>query len=91
VLRDILRPKKDKASQQFRILHDEERRNLNTSRSVVRLVKCRRLLWAGHVARMRKQECIQDFGRHPLGRARRSCEDNRKFILGMELAQDRVQ
>jgi len=37
---------------QFRILHIEELCDLYRSSTIVRLVKSRRLWWAGHVARM---------------------------------------
>jgi len=53
--RKIFGPKKDGICEQFRILHNEEPRDLCRSLTVVGLVKCGRLRWAGHVARMAKQ------------------------------------
>jgi len=52
VLRELLGSEKDGVSEQFRILHNEGHRDLYSSPVVVRVVKSRRLRWAGHVARM---------------------------------------
>jgi hypothetical protein len=58
VLREIHGPKKDDISQEFRILHKEDHRDLYGSPSIV---KYSRLRWAQHVARMRQKECIENF------------------------------
>ena len=70
----------------------------------MRVIKSRRIRWAGHVARMEKGRGVyrvlvgRPEGRRPLGRPRRRWEDNiktdlRKVGCGcldwMELAQDR--
>jgi hypothetical protein len=36
----------------WRKLHDEELHNLYSSPSIIRIIKSRRMKWAGHVARM---------------------------------------
>jgi hypothetical protein len=36
----------------WRILHNEELHNLYFSPSIIRIIKSRRMRWAGHVARM---------------------------------------
>jgi len=69
----------------------------------VRVVKSRRMRWAGHVARMGEDRGVQRMlvgkpeGKRPLGRPRRRWEDNNKMGLQevgggrgdwMELAQD---
>jgi hypothetical protein len=36
----------------WRKLHNEELHNLNSSPSIIRMIKSRRMRWAGHVARM---------------------------------------
>jgi hypothetical protein len=42
-----------------RKLHNEEFRDLYSSPSIIRIIKARRMTWAGHVARMRRGEtCI---------------------------------
>jgi hypothetical protein len=40
----------------WRKLHNEERRNLYSSPSIIRMIKSRRMRWAGHVARMGEKE-----------------------------------
>jgi hypothetical protein len=70
----------------------------------VRVVKSRRMKWAGHVARRGEDRGVRRVlvgkpeGKRPLGRPRRRCEDNIKMDLQevgrggedwMELAQDR--
>ena len=72
--------------------------------SNVRVVKSRRMRWAGHVARMGQGRGVyrvlvgKPEGKRPLGRPRRSWEDNIKMDIQevgggcgdwMELAQDR--
>jgi len=53
----------------------------------VRVIKCRRMRWAGHVARMGEEMGVyrvlvgKPEGRRPLGRSRRRCVDNIKMDL----------
>ena len=66
---------------EWRRLQNEEFHSLNRSPNVVRVIKFRRLRWAGHVARM--EEGRNDFkiligtptGKRPLGMPRRRWED----------------
>jgi hypothetical protein len=51
VLRRIFRPKREEMEGGWRRLHNEELHNLNTSQSIVRVIKSRRMRWAGYVAR----------------------------------------
>jgi hypothetical protein len=51
VLRRILGPKRDEVTGEWRKLHNKEL-DLYSSPKVVRVVKSRRMRWAGHVARM---------------------------------------
>jgi len=88
----------------WRKLHNEELHDLYSSPNIVRVVKSRRMRWAGHVARMGEDRGVQRVlvgkpeGKRPLGRPRRRLEDNIKMDLQevrggrgdwMELAQDR--
>jgi hypothetical protein len=79
--------KREEVTKGSRRLHNEELGNLHTSPNIIRVVKSRRLRWAGHVARMegmmnpfrvlvRKAE-----GKRPLGRPRRRLGDNIRMDL----------
>jgi hypothetical protein len=52
VLRRIFGPKRDKVMGEWRKLHNKELHDLYSSPSVIRIIKSRRMRWAGHVARM---------------------------------------
>jgi hypothetical protein len=52
VLRRIFRPKKNEVTGSRRELHNEELHNLYSSPSIIRMIKSRKMRWAGHVARM---------------------------------------
>ena len=47
VLRRIIRPKKDEVSGEWRRLHNEELHDLYSPRNVIRVIKPRRMRWAG--------------------------------------------
>jgi hypothetical protein len=52
VLRRIFGSKRDQVMGGWRKLHNEELHNLYSSTSIIRIIKSRRMRWAGHVARM---------------------------------------
>ena len=58
-----------------------------SSPNIVRVIKSRRLRWAGHVARMEEVRSAfkiltgKPTGKRPLGRPRRRCEDNIRMDL----------
>jgi hypothetical protein len=52
VLRRIFGPKRDEVTGGWRELHNEELHDLYSSPSIIRIIKSRRMQWAGHVARM---------------------------------------
>jgi hypothetical protein len=57
VLRRIFGPKRDEVTGEWRKLHNEELHNLYSSPNIIRQIKSRRMMWAGHVAsrgKMRK-------------------------------------
>jgi hypothetical protein len=61
----------------FRKLHNEELHNLYSSASIIRVIKSRRMRWAGHVAQMGEKRNAYRIlvrkpeGKRPLGRSRR--------------------
>ena len=96
--------KRDEVTGEWRKLHNEELSDLYSLTNIVRVVKSRRMRWAGHVARMGEGRRVyrvlvgKPEGKRPLGRPRRRWEDNIKMdlqVVGggcedwMELAQDR--
>jgi hypothetical protein len=56
VLRRIFGPKRDEVTGGWRKLHNEELHNLYCSSSIIRMIKSRKMRWAGHVARMGRRE-----------------------------------
>ena len=52
VLRSIFGPKGDKVTWEYRKLRSEELNDLYSSPNIFRVVKSRRMRWAGYVARM---------------------------------------
>jgi hypothetical protein len=62
VLRRILGPKRDEVMGEWRKLLNKELRDLYSSPSIIRIIKSRRMIWAGHVARMgRRGPCIDSW------------------------------
>jgi hypothetical protein len=49
VLRRIFRPKRDEVEGGWRKLHNEGLHNMYSSLSIIRMIKTRRIRWAGHV------------------------------------------
>jgi hypothetical protein len=104
VLRRIFGPKRDEVTGGWRKLYNEELHGLYSSPSIVRMIKARRMRWAGHVARMGEVSGAYNIlvgrpeGRRPLGRPCSRWEDNNNMDLReigfgdvdwIHLAQDR--
>ena len=58
VLRRIFGPRRDEVMGEWRRLHNEELSDLYSSPSIVRVIKSRRMRWAGHVARMSEERGV---------------------------------
>jgi hypothetical protein len=56
LLRRIFGPKRDEVTGGWRKLHNEELHNLYSSPSIIRMMKSRRMRWAGYIARMERRE-----------------------------------
>jgi hypothetical protein len=56
VLRRIFGPKSDQVTREWRKLHNEELNDLYSFPNIVRVVKSKRMRWAGHVAHMGRNE-----------------------------------
>ena len=104
VLRRIFGLRRDEVTGDWRRLHNEELNDLYTSPNIVRVIKSRRMRWAGHVARMGEERGVyrvmvgKPEGKRPLRRPRRRWVDNiRKdlqvlrcgYVDWIGLAQDR--
>jgi hypothetical protein len=87
VLWRIFGPKRDGVTGGWRKLHNEELHNLYSSLNIIRIIKSRRMRWAGHVARMGEKRNVyvllveKPEGKRPLGRSRRRWIDNIKMDL----------
>jgi hypothetical protein len=57
VLRRIFGPKRDGVTEGWKKLHNVELHDLYSSRSIIKIIKSRRMRWAGHVAWMEKKTC----------------------------------
>jgi hypothetical protein len=54
----IFGPKRDEVTGVWRKLHNEKLHNLYSSLSIIRIIKSRRMRWAGHVARMVEKKIV---------------------------------
>jgi len=104
VLRRIFVPRRDEVTGEWRRLHNEELNDLYSSPNIMRVIKSRRMRWAGHVARMGEERGVyrvlvgKPEGRRPLERPRRRWMDNIRmdlqevgcgYVDWIGLAQDR--
>jgi hypothetical protein len=58
VLSRILGPKRNEVTGEWRKLHNEELHDLFPSPNIVRVIKPRRIRWAGHVGRMGEERGV---------------------------------
>jgi hypothetical protein len=86
VLKRIFGPKREEDGS-WRKLNNDELHNLYSSPNIFRVIKSRRLRWAGHVARKGEGRDVyrvlvgRSEGKRPLGRPRRRWQDNIKMDL----------
>jgi hypothetical protein len=104
VLRGIFGPKREGVTGEWRRLHNEELNDLYSSPNIIRVIKTRRMRWAGHMARMGDRRGAyrvlvgRPEGKGPLGRPRRRWDYPMKMDLSrsgmggtgwIDLASDR--
>jgi hypothetical protein len=105
-LRKNITLRKDEVTGGWRKLHNEELRNLYSSSCIIRIIKSRKMSWAGHVARMGEKRNAYRIlvgkpeGKRPLGGPRRRWVANIKMdlreigwdgVAWIDMAQDRDQ
>ena len=87
VLRRIFGPRRDEVTGEWRRLHNEELNDLYSSPNIVRMIKSRRMRWAGHVTHMNEESGVYGAllgeleGWRPLGRSRHRWVDNSRMDL----------
>ena len=87
ILRRIFGPRRDEVTGEWRRLHNEELNDLYSSLNIVRVIKSRRMRWAGHVARMGEESGVNRVlvgkpeGKRPMERPRRRWVDNIRMDL----------
>ena len=87
VLRRIFGPRRDQVTEEWRRLLNEELNDLYSSPSIVRVIKWRRMRWAGYVARMGEERGVyrvlvgKPEGKRSPGRPRRRWVHNIRMDL----------
>jgi hypothetical protein len=86
-VKNVFGPKRDEVTGDWRKLHSGELHKLYSSPGIIRQIKSRRMIWAGHVARMGEGRNLYRIlvgkpeGKRPLERPRRTWEDGIKMDL----------
>ena len=86
VLRRVFGPRRDEVTGECRRLHNEELNDLYSSPNIARVIRSRRMRWAGHVARKGGEGVYRVLvgkpeGKRPLGRPRHRWVDNLRMDL----------
>ena len=104
MLKRLFGPRRDEVTGELRRLHNEELNDLYSSPNIVRVIKSRRMRWAGHVTRKGEERGLYRFlvgkpeGRRSLGRPSPRWVDNIRtdlqevgcvYLDWIGLAQDR--
>ena len=82
ILRRMFRPRREEGTGEWNKLHNEELNVLYSSINIVRVIKSRRMKWAGHASLMGERRgvykilVVEHEGKRLLGRPRRRWENN---------------
>jgi hypothetical protein len=68
VLIRIFGPKRDEVTGEWRKIHKKKLYALYSSPNIIRVIKSKRLRWAGHVANKGEERCIQGFSGKTIGK-----------------------
>jgi hypothetical protein len=87
VRKKIFGPKREEVLGSWRIVHNEEPHNSYTLPIIIRVIKTRRVRWAGHIACMRLRNACKILvrkheGKRPLRKPSYRWEDNIRMNLG---------
>jgi hypothetical protein len=86
ISKTIFGPKRDEVTEGWRKLHNENLHNLYLSPNTIRMIKSRKMIWAGHVAQMEKRNAYRILvgkpeRKRPVGRPRHRWVNNIKIGL----------
>jgi len=93
-LKRIFGPERDEVTGEWRKLHNKELNDLYSPPNIVRVIKSKRMRWAGHVACMGERGGVyrvlevKPEGKRPLGRPRSRLEENIKMVLQVLECED---
>jgi hypothetical protein len=87
MLRRIFGPRRDKVTAKWRKLHNEEHNYLYSASNIFRVIKSRKIKWAGHVSRMGYRKSVYRIlvgkpeGKRPIRKTRHRWDNNIKTDL----------
>jgi hypothetical protein len=90
VLRGIFGPKRKEVREEWRKLHNEELNDLYCSPNIIRMIKSRRMKWAGHVGRMGERRGVYRVPVGKLGRKRQIARPRYRWEDNIKMDRHKV-